>query len=41
MVFFSVFGLSLGLEGILEILKDFRSTLVIFEFNGRFGNYDY
>ena len=41
MVFFSIFVLSLGLEGVLKILKDFRSILVIFKFKGHFGNYDY
>ena len=28
------------MEGILEILKDFRSTLVIFKFKRHFGNYN-
>ena len=36
--FLSIFGLSLDLESILEILKDFRSTLVIFKFQGHFSN---
>ena len=39
-MFFSIFGLPLGLKGILKILKDFRSTLVIFKFKRHFGNYN-
>ena len=39
-MFFSIFGLPLGLKGILKILKDFRSTLVISKFKRHFGNYN-
>ena len=31
----------IGLGAILVILKDFKSTLVIFKFKEHFGNFDY